>query len=66
MKRRGKFRTEFRRDGKLVYSIRNPDGTFANIEDTARAARAERRVRAKKIVRSGLGWRGETKPKKRR
>ena len=66
MKRRGIFRTKFRRDGKLVYSIRNPDGTFANIEDVARATRAERRVRAKKIVKSGYGFRGETKAKKRR
>ena len=66
MKRRGKFRTKFKRAGKSIYSIRNPDGTFANIESIDRAMRAEMRKRAKKIVKEQYGFRGETRARKRK
>ncbi|MDO8561269.1 MAG: hypothetical protein Q7S05_00375 [bacterium] len=67
MKRRGIFRTKFKRqDGKPVYAIRNPDGTFADMQSIGRAMRVERRTHAKKVVRPQFGFRGETKPRKRR
>ena len=65
MKRRGKFRTAFRRGGKLMYAIRNSDGTFTNIQSIKRTMRAERRRAAKTTVRPQYGFRGDTRKKKR-
>ena len=63
MKRRGKFRTKLRRAGKPLYAIRAADGTFANIESISRSMKVERRRHAETLVKSGRGFRGDTKPK---
>ncbi len=60
-KRRGKFRTRFKKDGKSYYAIRNKDGSFADIQSIGRAMKAERRKRAKTKVKSGHGFRGDVK-----
>ena len=66
-KRRGIFRTKHRvktkrgKKAKLVYAKRNPDGTFADIQSIKRANAHERLHHSKKKVKSGYGWRGDTK-----
>lgn len=63
MKHKGVFRTEHRLGKKLVYAKRNPDGTFADIQSIKRADAHERLHHAKKVVKPGYGFRGDTKKK---
>jgi hypothetical protein len=57
--RKGKFRTRLSRAGKFYYVIRDRLGRFSNLESLSRSARRDRAVKAKKKVRSGLGFRGD-------
>lgn len=63
MPKKGQFRTLLKIKGKKHYAIRNPDGTFKNIESIGKSLIADRRRKAKRIVKSGQGFRGDQKKK---
>ena len=63
--RKGKFRTKLKRGGKTFYAIRNKDGTFADIQSLSRSAIQDRRRKAKRKVKSGQGFRGDIRRKKK-
>lgn len=65
MKHKGVFRTKHKVGKTTVYAKRNPDGTFADIQSIKRAMAHERLHHAKKTVRSGYGFRGDTKKKRK-
>lgn len=60
MTKRGRFRTKFTRGNKNFYAIRNPDGTFYDIQSVKRATSKNIRQRAKRKVKPGQGFRGDT------
>ncbi|HTE48559.1 MAG TPA: hypothetical protein VK675_01465 [Candidatus Paceibacterota bacterium] len=60
-KRKGVFRTKHKIWGTAVYAKRRPDGTFLDIQSIKRAMVHERLQHAKKVVKSGYGFRGDTK-----
>lgn len=60
-KLRGQFRTVVKIQDKRHYAIRNTDGTFKNIESIGRSLGDDRRTQAKRIVKSGQGFRGDQK-----
>jgi len=63
--KKGVFRTRHKVRKISVYAKRNPDGTFADIQSIKKAMAHERLHKAKKIVRSGYGFRGDTKKTKK-
>lgn len=66
MKKRGRFRTRFKKGRRSFYAIRNPDGTFADIQNIGRSVARDRRKRAQKKVKPGYGFRGDLPVKKRK
>ena len=60
-KRKGVFRTIMKRGGKKLYAKRERTGEFKDIQNISKAMRGERKQHAKKKVRPGYGFRGETK-----
>lgn len=61
MTRRGIFRTKFKKGGKIYYAKRNPDGTFEDIQSLKRAVPQNIKQKAKRRVKPGYGFRGDTK-----
>lgn len=61
MARKGVFRTKHKIGKTTVYAKRNPDGTFKDIQSLKRAVPRNIRQRAKNKVKSGYGFRGDTK-----
>ena len=59
-KRKGVFRTKMTRRGKKLYAKRTKDGKFEDIQDISKAMKGERRQHAKKKVKPGQGFRGDT------
>lgn len=66
MAKRGKFRTKFKKGGKPFYAIRNPDGTFDDIQSLSRAVPRNIRQSAERKVKPGQGFRGDTVKKGRK
>lgn len=60
MPKKGKFRTKFKKGKKSFYAIRNPDGTFSDIQSIERAMQRDIVQKAKTKVKSGKGFRGDT------
>lgn len=60
-KRKGVFRTKMERQGKKLYTKRERTGEFEDIQDIGKAMKGERRQHAKKKVKPGYGFRGDTK-----
>lgn len=65
-KRRGIFRTKFRRAGKLYYVKRDKNGRFADMQSLKRTVPRERASKSKTRVKWGYGFRGETKKGKKK
>lgn len=60
------FRTRIKlRNGKSAFAIRDKKGRFKDIQNIGRSLKADRRVQAKTIVKSGQGFRGDSKRRKK-
>jgi len=59
-KRKGIFRTKIKRGGKVYYAKRKPNGQFDDIQSLSRAVPRNIRQSAKKKVKPGYGFRGDT------
>ncbi len=59
MARSGKFRTIIPIGNKRYYAVRNPDGTFADIQKIGRAHGQDFRRQAKGKSKPGRGWTGD-------
>lgn len=60
-KHRGVFRTRHKIGKTTVYAKRKPNGRFLDIQSLKRTAARDRVQRAKRKVKSGQGFRGDTK-----
>lgn len=61
MPRKGVFRTRHKVGNTMVYAKRNPDGTFKDIQSLKRAVPRNIAQKAKRKVKPGYGFRGDTK-----
>ncbi len=61
MTKKGVFRTRHKIGKTTVYAKRNPDGTFKDIQSLKRAVPRNIKQHAKTKVKSGRGFRGDTK-----
>lgn len=59
-KRKGVFRTKFKKNGVWYYAKRKPDGTFTDIQSMSIAIRRNIKQKAKTKVKPGQGFRGDT------
>lgn len=60
-KRKGVFRTKMERRGKKLYTKRERTGEFEDVQNIGKTIKAEKKHHAKKKVKPGYGFRGETK-----
>ena len=62
----GQRRETLERGGKdIAYAKRRADGTFKEIDEVGRSLSQDRKLKAKKVVKSGFGDQGDRKAKKR-
>ena len=60
-KRKGVFRTKMERKGKKLYAKREKTGEFKDIQNISKCVKGEIKQHSKKKVKSGYGFRGDTK-----
>jgi hypothetical protein len=59
-------RTKHKVGKTSVYAIRDKKGRFKDIESIGRATARDRRTKAKTVVKSGQGFRGDLKRRKKK